>query len=91
MYGGADLVLAADCQDLREKELDEFLWGLIDLMNRTVWGLTGNDAMEQRGMKEMNRLPAYTIEVRQCMRRKARIVKRMYCMASPKKGKRSRA
>jgi hypothetical protein len=46
--------------------------------------------MKQRGMKEMNRLPAYTIEARQCMRRKARIVKRMYCMVSPKKGKRSR-
>ncbi len=28
VYGGADLVLAAACQDLREKELDEFLWGM---------------------------------------------------------------
>jgi hypothetical protein len=27
VYGGADLVLATDCQDLREKELDECLLG----------------------------------------------------------------
>jgi hypothetical protein len=35
--------------------------------NRQVWWLTGNDAMEQREMEEIKRLPAYTFEAMQRM------------------------